>query len=287
MRLSSSGLLLLVAGAGCTGTVSGSPEAADAETTTAMSAVIVVERTSDSVQGSSAEASARFVRVTTPSSSTEALQAIGAALDLPPRGACASIASLAGFKGTPGSAASAPARAPVVELVDVGPVSLEADGLLTRLLPRQLPDVTDVVSGVVYARATGPALLPPATNYVVHVAGGHDLASFDVVAAAPHDPSEVRVAGETPGGLKVGANSSIELAWAPDGTEDFLYVDVRPNGVRCVFDDVGRGTVSPFFFDDAGTLVIHRVHRERFRVRGIDAGEVRFDFSRAIPYLHL
>jgi hypothetical protein len=33
--------------------------------------------------------------------------------------------------------------------------------------------------------------------------------------------------------------------------------------------------------DDA-SLAVHRLHREGFRVRGVDPGEVRFDFARVV-----
>jgi hypothetical protein len=265
--------------------------------------------------------------------------------------------------------------------VDVGDVSLEVDGEITRLLPRQVPDVTDVVSGIVYARGTfrprsggagdvpsGPSLLPPATRYIVHVAGGHDLGAFDVAMMAPRDPSEVRIAGETAQALELGSSDGVAFSWTPDGPDDLVYVDVRPESaslrsttqpsadvpsrsttppsadvplrsttqpsadvpsrsttqpsadvpsrsttqpsadvpsrsttpppadvpsapaerapneaVRCVLDDAGHGVVSSLFFEDAGTLIVHRVHRERLRARGI-SGEVRVDFARSLPY---
>ena len=317
---------------GCTSTVAGSPDAVDAETTTETSAIVVIARTSDAARGTSAEASARFLRVASPSSAVDALHAIGAALDLPSRGACASIVSLAGTAGLPGVKAPA-AHPPLVELVDVGDVSLEVDGEITRLLPRQVPDVTDVVSGIVYARGTfrprsggagdvpsGPSLLPPATRYIVHVAGGHDLGAFDVAMMAPRDPSEVRIAGETAQALELGSSDGVAFSWTPDGPDDLVYVDVRPESaslrsttppsadvpsrsttppsadvpsapaerapneaVRCVLDDAGHGVVSTLFFEDAGTLIVHRVHRERLRARGI-SGEVRVDFARSLPY---
>ena len=297
MRLSLLAVLSFVpVGFGCTGTVSWSPEAVDAETAATTSALVVIERTSDSARGTSAEASARFLRVASPASAEEALRAIGAALDLPARGACARIVSLAGTAGL--SAATAPvAHAPVVELVDVGEVSLEVQGEVTRLLQRQVPDVTDVVSGVVYARATGPSLLPAGARYTVHVAGGHDLSAFDIAMSAPRDPSEIRIAGETAQGLQLGS-SDVVFAWTPDGPDDLVYVDVRPSdgtspappkrgrneAVRCVLDDAGHGIVSKLFFEEAGTLIVHRVHRERLQARGI-SGEARVDFARALPYV--
>jgi hypothetical protein len=266
--------VLPAGGLGCAGTVSGSAEAADAETATT-SAIVVISRTTDAAQGSSAEASARFIRVAAPTSTQDALRAIGAALDLPARGVCASIASLV---------AEPTAGTPVIELVDVGGVSIEAGGVQTRLLPRQLPDVTDVVSGVVYARATDASLLPTSTRYVVHVGGAPERAPIDLVARAPVDPSEVRIAGEDSSGL-VASGEWVNFAWTPSGADDLVYADVRPSGVRCAFDEVGLAAMSTLYFDNAGTLVLHRVRRVRLSSAGIDSTEVRFDFARTVAYV--
>ena len=250
---------------------------ADAEVATTTNAVVVVERTNTANEGSRAEASAQFVRIAAAASVEDALRAIGASLDLPARGACATLTSLSGgmTRGEP---------APFVELVDVGAVSLEAGGVETHLLPRQLPDVTDVVTGVVYARAAEPALLPAAARYTIHVAGGADLGAFDVVAPAPGDPSAVRISGESPLGSVVATGPTVDLAWATDASDDIVYVDIRPNGVRCVFANSGHAAVSTLFFDETGTLVVHRLHREPLRAVGIDSGEVRFDFARSVVY---
>jgi hypothetical protein len=269
-------LVLAPAALGCAGTVS-TTAAGDAEAS-ATSAVIVVERVTGATEASRARASARFIRVTAPSSIDDALRAIGAALDLPPRGQCASAASLADDTTTHGPA-------PVVELVDVGGVSVEAEGVETHLVPRQLPDVTDVVSGVVYARAADPALLPAGARYVVHVAGGQGLPGFDAAATAPGDPTDVRVVGEEPRGTLVLGGGSVDVAWTPDASDDVVYVDIRPGGVRCLADETGHVAIPALFLDDAGTLLVHRLHREPLAAAGIDSGEVRFDFARAIAYL--
>jgi hypothetical protein len=276
MRLPLLALLSLLPGfLGCAGNVS---SGGDAEAATTTSAVIVVERAIDATDGSRAEGSARFVRVRGPASVDDALRAIGAALELPARGACASVTSLGGRVARVEPMA-------VVELIDVGAVSLEADGVQTHLLPRQLPDVTDVVSGVVYARAAEPALLPASTRYIVHVAGGQDLGPFHVSASAPVDPSAVRIAGEDGHATVIATAPTVDFTWTPDASDDLVYVDVRPNGVRCVFGNVGHASVSTLFFDDAGTLVVHRLHREPLHIPGIDSGEIRFDFARAVAYM--
>jgi hypothetical protein len=277
MRLSLLPTLVVLVGAlGCAGNVSG--VGGDAEVATTTSAVVVVERAVDARVGSRAEGSARFVRITATGSLDDALRTIGAALELPPRGACATVASLAGRVARAGTT-------PVVELVDVGAVSLEANGVETRLVPRQLPDVTDVVSGVVYARAADPGLLPAAAHYTFHVAGGPDLAPFDATASAPGDPSAIQIAGDDNRGTVIATGLAVNLTWTADASDDVVYVDVRPNGVRCVFGNVGQAAISTLLLDDAGTLVVHRLHREQLRAPGIDSGEIRFDFARAVAYL--
>ncbi len=272
---------------GCTGAVSDPTVPGDAEPSTT-SAVVIVERTVDPTGGPRAGASARFVRVSAPSSARDALRTIGAAVDLPAQGSCVSLATLAGV--APGAPVVA---APWVELVDVGAVSLEVSGHETHLTPRQLPDVTDVVSGVVYARAADSALFPSSARYLLHVSGGPDVDPFDVAAAAPADPADVRIGGEDSAtGVVVAAGAPIAIEWTPDGTDDALYVDVQPAAVRCALQDgqhsaegLARTTVPATVLDETGTLVVHRMHREALVARGLEGGEVRFDFSRSVAYV--
>jgi len=287
-------LLPVSAALGCATTVSGSGPG-DAEPTLTTSAVIVVERMANATDGYRAEASARFARVAWPYTTHDALQAIGAALDLPIQGECGSIAHAAGVP--------ADQRAPFVELVDVGPVSLEVNGGLTRLVPRQLPDVTDVVSGVVYARATDLTSLPASSRYVVHI-GRPGPEAFDVQALAPADPGNVRIAGDDGHGTVVATAPSVAFAWAADGSDgtsasapqrdqaDIIYVDIHPAGVRCVLGDgasggagLVRASLPASLLDNAGTLIVHRLHREALHAQGWENGEIRFDFARSMAYV--
>jgi hypothetical protein len=295
---------------GCAGTVTGATGTGDAETP-ATNAVILVERMVNAAEASRAVASARFIRVAG-SSTAGALQTIGASLDLPPPGSCATVTSLAAGAGSLAAGAlSDGAERALIELADVGSVAIDTGGALARLAPRQVPDVTDVVSGVVYARAADPSLFPAGAPYVVHVTGGADLDPIDAPATAPADPTDVHLVGEDGRGrAELAAGAPIEFDWpsgAPVG--DVLYADVRPiggSGVRCVLtadDDVAGDAGDPSqapglartlvpaasLFDEhgpftEGTVVIHRVHRETFRARGLDSGEVRFDFARSIAY---
>jgi hypothetical protein len=267
----------------CAAAVSASDVAGDAETTTT-SAIIVVERTADPAGTPHAQASARFVRVARTSSSDEALRAIGAKVDLPARGTCAPLASLADGVGPDDPA-------PFVELLDVGLVSLEPSaGPETRLVPRQLPDVTDIVSGVVYARAADPGCLPAESRYALHVGGGPSLPAFDAIAVAPAAPSDVLVAGEDGASAIVITDESVQLTWSARPTGDSIYVDVQPAGMRCLVQAGGRGgndshgVLPSSLSGDSGFFVIHRLHREPLRATGLDSGEIRFDFARSVTY---
>jgi hypothetical protein len=243
----------------------------DAETATTTRAVLVVERVNETTQSVRAQASARFVRVVAGYTPSAALSSVGAGLDLPAAGACMPLAAL-----------GASGAAPVAELLDVGSVSFEANGVSTRLLPRQLPDVTDVVSGVVYARAAEPSLFPAATDYTVHIAGAGATDSLDLPVSAPADPANIRVASQD-GDRVVATGTAVVFDWPEDG--DQVYADVAPSGTRCLFDASGHGAIPSAFFDDAGTISVHRLRREAFRARGIDGGEIRFDFSRSVAYV--
>jgi hypothetical protein len=304
---------------GCTGTVGGSPGTSGAPASTAdadsvvTQALVLVERTIDTSEGTRAAASARFARVTAGVTPTETLRALGSSLDLPAAGSCQGIyPGLAVGAPAPTEVAS-PTGATFVELLDMGRVSVETAGATTSLLPRQLPYVTDVVTGTVYARAVEATALPAATPYVVHVAGvagvagagtGGDVmngSGFDVVALAPQDANDIAIAQETAPGKITASGPTLDFSWpAPAGlpaaagsTSDILYVEVQPAGARCTLGTVANGastghaSITTSLLDDSGSVVVHRVHAQPLDAlpqRGVDGGELRFDFARVVAY---
>jgi hypothetical protein len=277
-------VLALPALAGCSASVSASASG-DAEPRLLTSAVIVIERMVDSAGGSHAEASARFVRVAAPASTEEALRAIGATLVLPAAGQCAPFASLSG-----GSVLAEPA--PVVELVDVGPVSVDAEGRQTHLAARLLPDVTDVVSGVVYAKTADPGLLPSESHYTVLVGGRSDLAAFKISAAAPPDPADVLTGATDVDGTLVVTGPSLSFSWPPSADGDLVYVDLQPGALRCTLagqvaagDTLVRASLPTTLLGDSGTLIVHRLRSEPLVSQGLEGGELRFDFGRSLAYV--
>jgi hypothetical protein len=169
---------------------------------------------------------------------------------------------------------------------------MEANGVRTPLFARQVPDVVDVVSGIVYARAAEGDLLPPRTRYTLRVAGAADADAFVVEATAPGDLAELRVSGQDARAVVLAAGAGADLAWDAGSPDDVVYVDVNAGGdlgahtptLRCAFADTGSATVAAALLPDEGTIGIHRIHREHFRARDVDSGEVRFDFAKVVSF---
>jgi len=281
--------LLCIAGLGCSAPVVTSAEA-DAEASAQPTAVVLIERTVSAGESARAEAVARFVRLRGGTVDDEALRMVGAAIDFPAMGTCAQLGVARAREPETGAART-------VELVNLGAITVEANGARLYLQPRRLPDIVDLVSGVVYStRAPAPEALPAETSYVLRASGRPDLdlAPFAAVATAPSEPSDLLVAGQdarTPGGLVIAPEAPTELSWGAGGPEDVIYVDVTqsaatgPRNVRCLFDDAGRAIIGAASFTEGdGTMTVHRLHRESFQARGIDAGEIRFDFARVVTF---
>ncbi len=295
----------VLGGLGCSAPVVTSGDG-DAEAAAPSTAFVLVERTISGGTGGDAtraEAVARFVRMRAGGQSAvdeASLRLVGVTLDFPELGQCASLPTL--------GARSAGARA--VDLLDVGAISVEVKATreerpgsgVVFLQPRRLPEIVDLVSGVVYStRATDPDALAEDALYVVRASGrpDQDLGGFVATATAPSEPAVLTFAGQdakAPGGVSLSADGAADLVWAPGSPQDFVYVDVNTSAVglkgavaartvRCLFTDEGHASLSASVLEEGeGTLTLHRVHRENFQSRGIEAGEIRFDFARVVPF---
>lgn len=253
------------------------PEPGLETTSSAASAVVVVERTAgpgDAVRGDAVVA--RFIRVKQGAVDEPALRIAGAAMDVPPPGAC-----FAPSDGAP------LVQGRSVELLDVGQVVIsqptEAAAKGVVLLPRTMPDPAGVVSGVFYS-SRSPDAFEPGAPVSLRSSGGPDLLDgFSVSVMAPREVGEVLVTS-TPAGL--------ELGW--DATEaephDLVYVDVLSPAprvvVRCAGADLGHLVVPQASLAgvEDGQLAVHRLRKESFKAKGIEPGEVRFDVAKIVTF---
>ena len=317
--LAFAGLAFGGASIGCSAPVSESltRDAADLTVRGASSAaVVVVERTvspDDSARGSIV---ARFLKMRAGSVDDEALRMVGATLDLPEEGTCATQLNAS---EAPAIVSLAVPRA--VELLDVGPITVDANGLHTALEARALPDIVDLLSGVVYSSRSveTPSVKTPSVNSgSVQSAAGRGLYQlmsggtdadhppFTISASAPGEPDELRINALNPrASIELSSSEPIALVWDASGAaaDDVIYVDVafpaahqdarqgEPQSFRCAFADVGSASIPVSAFGvvvDAGTttgtMTVHRVHREAFHVSGIESGVLRFDFARTVEF---
>ncbi|HVJ88904.1 MAG TPA: hypothetical protein VM580_03810 [Labilithrix sp.] len=272
-----SSLLPLVAlvGSGLAACAVPAPEPGPETASSTATAIVMVERTSgpgDAIRGDAVIA--RFIRVRQGAVDDPALRIAGVAEDIPAPGTCSAPADPAVTQGRS------------VELLDVGPVALTsaADGSPknTVLLPRSMPDPAGVVSGVFYSARTAD-VFAPGSRVSLRADGGADLVDgFSVAVTAPHDVGDVRVASTSTG---------LDVSWDADDTlHDLVYVDVLSPAprvvVRCTSADTGHLFVPQNSIPgiEEGQLAVHRLHKESFKAKGIDPGEVRFDVAKVVTF---
>lgn len=314
-------------------------EATDAETVGAQAALVTIASIASTERSATepvqrADVVARVVRANGGPLDEGALRLAGLGDDLPVLGTCApmgsgslGLAALAGHAGQTGSGSSGSSawRSRSLELMDLGSVAMDigdafrASPVATvTLAPRHVPDPAGVLSGIVYnARVSteSASQLTPRAQVTVRALGGPgeaDPVGFTATITVPRDVSDVRLGGQDPREFFAPAGS-VELTWAPEPEDaasagaSTIGVDVKPKDlsqptIRCTFADTGRAILpAAALVSDEGTLTVHRVHRERFRLETRSArtvrepreprephdgeGEIRFDSARAFPYL--
>ena len=267
--VSSSSLVACVGAGAEPGTDSG------AETTSSTAtAIVAVERASgpgDTVRGDTVIA--RFVRVKQGSVDDPALRMAGVVEDIPVPGAC-----FAPSETTP------VIEGRNVELLDVGQLVVTSeDAKSTVLLPRSMPDPAGVVSGVIYSSRSAD-VFSAGSPVSLRSNGGADLGEgFSISVTAPRDVADVQVTSVAAG---------LDVSWDAEGADphDIVYVDVlspAPRVVmRCTSIDAGRLLVpqSSIAGIDEGQLAVHRLHKESFKAKGIEPGEVRFDVAKIVTF---
>ena len=276
-----------LASTGCS--IAATPDGPDAaeQTSSTATAIVVVERTTGPGDTVRADAViARFVRVRGHEVDDQALRIAGISSpdrDLPALGTCSTGETQVHATLQPRS----------VDLLDVGVLTLgdrdvpaeQARAKNTVLLPRTMFDPTDGVSGVIYS-ARSTESFTPSSRLQLRTSGGPDLPEgFLVNVASPREVEAVRVTA-TPA-------SALDISWDvsdADDARDLVYVDVTSATAhlvaRCTTADQGHVVVPSSLLGslEEGQLSVHRLHRESFRSKGIEPGEIRFDVARVVTF---
>jgi len=286
-RLIGTGVVALIAGVlGCSVEPVGVTADADTGTTHAL---VTVERSAAAGAQDSGRANALvgFVHVPPTVDPASVLQLVGLGLELPPAGQCTLRSRHPEGTGSLGALGA-------LEFLAAGDVALSAGHTETRLAPRALPTVTDLVSGVVYTtrdRSADP--LPPGAIYQVRASGGSEIPPLFVQTDAPSSLEGLTIGGAQPAELgALSTSRPIDLVWTPGGAGDVIYVelatDAGESAVVCSFrDEAGVGTVTPGAFSGtgAGYVAVHRLRTHDFtrQAGGLAHGELRFDFELVAP----
>lgn len=260
MRLALAPLLFgtVAFGAGCA--VQAETRERDDDAATQTAALVHLERN----EGSS-HVVARYVRAARVTA--EAVRATGGTFDLPALGQCSPLDA---------HAAGAPAP---VELLAAGSTAVIQGDSVIELVPRSVPDMSDLVSGFVYSKTA--AIAPGPASLVL--AGVAEPITIDV----PSPLTDVEVDGLRGASLDLDASlAAVRLSWAASAGDTVVVADVHgaATAVRCTLEDTGAGEIDRAWFGAQGTLVLRRMahvelEREPFQRVVVDA-----ETSRALPY---
>jgi len=266
---------------GCSGQVVATADA-DATQTFALVGVELSSPAGEGPDAVRAHASARFLRMPSSTDVDLASHLVGASLELPSIGECASVAPFEEERGFP-LASFGP-----IDLVDVGSVTVEAGALLAPLSARAFPDVVDLVSGVVYTTRDTSDAFPAPANYRFVIAGSSQLGPTVIETPAPSFPEDVHIAGQPlDGDALFVEREALPITWSPGHPEGVVYVGLtsyeasRLVRILCTFADTGQATIPAHALPDAAStsIALHRVERLPVDADGFDGGEVRFDLA--------
>jgi hypothetical protein len=250
-------------------------------------AFIAMEQVSTTSLEGRAIATARIIRTPSAPLDETSLHMAGVTLPLPSPNHCVSLEELRRPNLDQRRARQA------LQLLDIGAIVLENQGTISALNARPIPDVTGLISGVLYTLQLNSESLPTTGSYTVLFEAKSRQEDSPIVlrAEAPGYPLGLKVA-ETElarGAATLVTGGPLSFQWLPGRPEDLIYIDIMPKavagsanstaGVRCSFQDMGQATIPPWTNDqlDESTVLVHRLHRERYQPKGFAAAELRFD----------
>ncbi|MEO8178324.1 MAG: hypothetical protein ABI895_05765, partial [Deltaproteobacteria bacterium] len=233
----------------------GAADAARADGSASLEAVLSIERLEEAgrTDTPSASAMAQFVILPSDADVHDTLGAAGLHSQLPERSGCVDLAAAeaALARRAPGAQGNGAAlrytlREPL-ELLEAGEVSIRAGEMLTRLALNSFPP-SGSASGVIYTTPDQSAApLPPDENYAIAATGSSTIPPLSIAGRAPGSLSDITI-----GGLplervqQIAAGQPLDITWAGGVAGDRVYVELADNehSLACAFpDEDGSGTV--------------------------------------------
>jgi hypothetical protein len=268
--------------------------------TVSLQAVLSIERIEDSGRGDlpSASAMAQFVVLPSDADAHETLNAAGLRIQLPERRGCLEAGPGDGWDASGQGAAprgeavdSFPEQ---LELLEAGEVSINADGIVTRMALNLFPP-SGSASGVIYTtpdQSAGP--LPADTKYAISATGSDAIPPLTIHEQAPGSLRDVTIGGvPLENASSFGAGQPLDFTWSEGELADRVYVELADAqaSILCAFaDDDGSGTIpgtltAKLVPGSVARVSVHRV-REVMRAEEPPRAEalvletmIRFDFE--------
>lgn len=261
-------------GVGCTG--AGPDAVLDADVSSRTQGIVFVERVDDG-GGARVHVGGRFFR-----SQGVRAESLAALVGAPPStatGGCTERGAMG--EGLDSTQAE-------VQLLDVGAIDARADALVARMSPHRLPDLWNVVSGVVYGL---DGELPTGAWQFSGAGDPTTLrGAFDVSGAPPEPMAELRIGDDTlplgPGAaVTLPRRGGLSLRWTRGASTDRVAVVFEGAGtLSCSARDDGAFDLDAAQVDrvrellrQGGTLAVHRLRVIPFVMSGIDRASLIFD----------
>jgi len=275
----------------------GGAEPAPADEPASLQAVLSIERLEDAshAASSSASAMAQFVVLPADADAHETLDAAGLRTQLPERRGCSEVAGDVSLRS---GAERGQGFREQLELLEAGEVSIQADGMVTRLALNLFPP-SGSASGVIYTTPDQSAPLPPDARYAIVATGSEAIPPLNIQQDAPSALRDVTLGGvPIERAAAIVAGQPLDLTWAEGDPGDRVFLEVASgeSSVLCSFaDEEGSGSVPGTLTaklgadlargTDAARVALHRV-RETLRSQEPPRADaliletlVRFDFE--------
>ena len=181
-----------------------------------------------------------------------------------------------------------------LDLLDLGPISVQGPTDSLELEPRRLPDLLSAFSGVIYGTEgeldydRAPLPYEPGATYRFEAPGTETVDGFTVELEAPAPVRIDAVAGRSAQGvdsIELPADGDMKVSWQAAVDDAAVFLDLssgfgpdRPR-LTCRVEDDGQftipsGLLEQFDVQSGVDVAVRRVHAEDARVQGFDDSEV-------------
>ncbi|MBI4509813.1 MAG: hypothetical protein HY698_09250 [Deltaproteobacteria bacterium] len=184
-----------------------------------------------------------------------------------------------------------------VEMLDAGELMVRAAGGTVRLLPRYVPEIVPLVSGVLYeSEGADPLASPPdvgLAEVLVSSLGGPDIGRFDTLAEFPPVPRITSLNGVDPAvALTLDRRRDLRIGWVGGGSGEspviiFAWSHSGGGELRCRAGAIGhlvirQAVLSRIPSNGTVQLFLEKSSVGSFAAPGLQVGEIQVSVRDAV-----